>query len=248
MLLGYIWADRGGTDEELLRHWCRHYRDRGVENAQLCLNVSGKVDDSKFFKALLKAEYPQAQVSVDTRPFHNRNKTDFQNSFVTKGSGYFIPADADEFVELDVDDCVRRLSLSGYPALRGRLLDRLALADGSPDLKRTDPDIPPAEQFPMEMCLACQVGRAVCKVALVRAGEALTTGHHYHKGFRTRPPHPGPPITVSHYCWTATSLYNRSERRNAKINKMYARITAILRGDLSHVSITPKEPPDNDPK
>jgi len=227
-LVSYVWANRLATSENMVVHWCKHYVSAGIDAAHICLNVSGKEDDSELFKMLIQDNIPGCNITIHRRSFSNGVKIRFMNSIVCDGRySLIVPADIDEFIDYDLRDSASRLLASEYPAIHGRLVDMVCLHDGKLCLNKPALDKTMLEQFPEEANISSRIKRGMNKVVLVKKDIQLHTGHHWHKGFRHNPAMPGVKVKVRHYCWTDTSLYNRSMRKNSG-HPIYKKLVKIL--------------------
>jgi hypothetical protein len=199
-----------------------------IDAFKICLNVHSGIDDSAFFKDLLEKNLRNVEVEVDYRDYTNIGKTQYIQSKLDSCGDLFIPADADEFIEYNLEEESKKLLTSPERGLHGRLVDMVDMVNGKIHLKNPRLDIPINESFPNETDLCKNLRVVTNKIVLIKPGNTLTDGHHYYpikSGEKLNPTHY---FKVRHYCWTSTTSYDRTNRSNSNL-PAYRRVVDYIR-------------------
>jgi hypothetical protein len=211
-LMAYIWANRLATNENVVIHWCKHYMKMPISSFNIVLNVNSDIDDSPFFTEIFKSHLRNVTIYVDRHKYSSHRMNDFMNSVICSNKGLFIPVDYDEFIEYDLDTESKKLQDSQYVSMGGTLVDRVCLKDGKILLKNPNIDEPIEHQFPKMDDLRRITGNIHNKIVLIKQDQRLIPGHHGHIRQARIPNYPDANFKVMHYCWTNTTLLDRSTR------------------------------------
>jgi len=101
---------------------------------------------------------------------------------------------------------------SQYVSMGGTLVDRVCLKDGKILLKNPNIDESIEHQFPKMDDLRRITGNIHNKIVLIKQDQRLIPGHHGHIRQERIPNYPDTNFKVMHYCWTNTTLLDRSTR------------------------------------
>lgn len=234
--MAYIWANRLATNENVAIHWCRHYAKMPISSFNICLNVNSDIDDSQFFTQLFQSNLRNVNISVDRCQYSPIRMNDYMNNIICNNSGLFVPADYDEFIEYDLQKESIKLQESPYISMKGVLIDRVCLIDKKIHLKTPNVVDAIEYQFPTERDLHIIINKRINKIVLIKQSQKLTPGHHEHMGYKQIPNYPGTDFKVMHYCWTNTTLFDKTNRSNCSNNK-YKKMSDIIKNNKRFAKI-----------
>jgi hypothetical protein len=171
---------------ELLAFYLQYYQRQGVERFVVAL-YNGK--KSPLHDAICRIGN-RMRVDLHIRPSVTCPLSEFNGSMETPGinlireefiraSEWFAIADLDEFIRplqgSNLIDLASKAMASGYPAVHGPMVDRIAATGQFPAI---DPDKTLDEQFPFQCDLTEACGAMSSKIFLSRGNLEVTNGHH----------------------------------------------------------------------
>ncbi|HWT79272.1 MAG TPA: hypothetical protein VN648_10775, partial [Candidatus Methylomirabilis sp.] len=192
----------------LLPHFLEHYTRLGVE--RIFMVVRTPVRDSCFFRALEAAAARPATVKwVSCTRFCDPEKAAVEETSLQEGGvgpdDYVMHVDLDEFHEYPapLQDVIGPLRTHRAPAVRGRLVDRVA-ESGELAPIRPEPDL--GSQFPIGCNLTGMVLRGWTQKIMICRARARLRGGVNHDALNTS--YDRPPVgsddeyIVHHFKWT----------------------------------------------
>lgn len=193
-------------DLELIPHFINHYKSMGIENFLITINAISEDATKRGFEILSGLGITPSVWVGEFLIFTKMQKLiELQKTVKTE---WTMAVDSDEFVEIDnLLDLLVRCERGNYPAVRGILIDRVAL---SKNLEKVVDSIPIGQQFPLRANVLKKFGGMGEKSFLFKYEKFLSTSGSHNlvstdgSGILENRYYYPVQFPISHYKWTST--------------------------------------------